>query len=188
MFKKLILLICFIQLLSIYPQAKTIHVFVSLCDNQFQGIVPVPKKLGNGKDPSNNLYWGAAYGVKSYFHRIAKDWKLVKKITSSNDDVLERVLFKHKYKSIFLLADAYDGEQIKSCTRNFLKASNHQSPEIVTYNKQKLSFGGDANLLAYIGHDGLMDFSLNIDYQKNIKKEKDVIILACYSQHFFLLK
>jgi hypothetical protein len=39
---------------------KTIHVFVALCDNKNQGIVPVPEKLGRGDDPDGNLYWGAA--------------------------------------------------------------------------------------------------------------------------------
>ncbi|MGC6431949.1 MAG: hypothetical protein ACON5F_12965 [Jejuia sp.] len=41
------------------PEVKTIHVYVALCDNINQGIVPVPAKLGNGQDPKNNLYWGA---------------------------------------------------------------------------------------------------------------------------------
>ena len=33
---------------------KTIHVFVALCDNKYQGIVPVPPKIGNGQDLNNN--------------------------------------------------------------------------------------------------------------------------------------
>ncbi|MBS1655648.1 MAG: hypothetical protein JSU05_12430, partial [Bacteroidetes bacterium] len=40
---------------------KTIHVFVALCDNKYQGIVPVPAKIGNGQDPANNLYWGCSF-------------------------------------------------------------------------------------------------------------------------------
>lgn len=32
---------------------KTIHVYVALCDNVYQGIVPVPKAIGNGDDPRN---------------------------------------------------------------------------------------------------------------------------------------
>lgn len=35
---------------------KTIHVLVALCDNKYQGIVPVPEKIGNGQDPDQNLY------------------------------------------------------------------------------------------------------------------------------------
>jgi len=184
---KKIVLIIFICLVSFktYSQTKTIHVFVALCDNVNQGIVPVPKSLGNGQDPKNNLYWGAAYGVKSFLRYKTKDWKLVKTIPTSNSDILERVLFKHVTKEVYLLADAYDGAKIKNCTRNFLKASNHQEPLQVNSNSKLLKFGGNANLVAYVGHDGLMDFNLDITYKKKKEVAKDAIILACYSRNYF---
>lgn len=31
--------------------ARVLHVLVALCDNEHQGIVPVPAKIGNGDDP-----------------------------------------------------------------------------------------------------------------------------------------
>jgi len=37
-------------------QTRVIHILVALCDNENQGIVPVPKAIGNGQDPGNNLY------------------------------------------------------------------------------------------------------------------------------------
>ena len=40
------------------PGLRTVQVFVALADNQSQGIIPVPAKLGNGEDPEHNLYWG----------------------------------------------------------------------------------------------------------------------------------
>src|SRR5215469_18879558 len=55
---------------------RTVHVFVALADNKNQGIVPVAARLGNGEDPANNLYWGSAYGVKTFFARSA-DWQLL---------------------------------------------------------------------------------------------------------------
>jgi hypothetical protein len=55
---------------------RTVHVFVALADNQNQGIVPVPARLGNGLDPDNNLYWGAAAGVKTFFTR-SPDWRVI---------------------------------------------------------------------------------------------------------------
>jgi len=95
---KLLLLLIFISNI-VFPQSnseiKTIHVFVALCDNVNQGIVPVPQKLGNGQDAKNNLYWGALYGVKTFF-KNDKDWMLVSSETNLKTDVLERVLFKHK--------------------------------------------------------------------------------------------
>lgn len=48
-----------------------LHVIVALVDNAFQGIVPVPAKIGNGDDAFNNLYWGAAFGVKTFFNSRA---------------------------------------------------------------------------------------------------------------------
>src|SRR5688572_17761463 len=53
-----------------------IHVFVALADNVNQGIVPVSATLGNGDNPATNLYWGAAFGIKTFFSRN-KDWQLI---------------------------------------------------------------------------------------------------------------
>ncbi len=50
-----------------------VHVVTALCDNKYQGIVRVPKQLGNGQDPANNLYWGALYGVRTFFKR-SREW------------------------------------------------------------------------------------------------------------------
>jgi len=169
---------------TIKKSYKSIHVFVALCDNLHQGIAPVPPKIGNGKDPKNNLYWGAGYGVKTYFKRH-KNWKFLKTIASENPNVLERILFKHKTQNVYLLADAYDGEEIKTCIEDYLESSNGQLPIEVLYNKKPLYFGGNADLLAYIGHDGLMEFQVTLDYKKVVSKPKDVIMLACYSKEYF---
>jgi hypothetical protein len=69
--------------------SKAIHIFVALCDNKYQGIVPVPAKIGNGQ------------------------------------------------------------------------------------------------LVAYTGHDGLMDFQLTETYANADARKRDIIILACYSKRFF---
>ena len=169
----------------LYAQTKTIHVFVALCDNIYQGIVPVPELIGNGKDTKNNLYWGAGYGVKNFFKNKTTDWILLKTIKSNNPNVLERLLFKHATKDIYLLADAYDGEKIQTCIEDFLKASNGQNIANIKYDSLSINFGGDADLVAYTGHDGLMEFSVDIEYKETPNKKHDIIILACYSKEFF---
>ncbi len=166
-------------------QERTIHVFVALCDNKHQGIVPVPEKLGNGKDPANNLYWGAVYGIKSYLKHNATEWKLIKTFPSENPKILERVLFKHQSKEIYMLADAYDGEEIKTCTEDFLLASNRQNPVQIRPDSLNLSFGGHANLIVYIGHNGLMDFFVDLEYQQTDSAKPEVFILACISKEYF---
>lgn len=187
--KKLLLsflISCFVLLQAeANAQTRCIHVFVALCDNQFQGIVPVSASLGNGKDPNNNLYWGAAYGVKSFFKFKTTEWKLVATLKSDKPFILERVLFKHQTEDVYMLADAYDGEQIKTCVENFLLCSNWQNPLEISFENNVLNFGGAADLLAYIGHDGLMDFKVNLNYPERPSKSKEVIILACFSKSYF---
>ena len=166
-------------------QAKTIHVYVALCDNVHQGIVPVPDRLGDGKKPNTNLYWGAMYGVKSFFKNKASDWELLKTESLNDSPILERLLFKHKTKNIYLLADAYDGEKIRICIEDFLKSANGQNPLSVQNENEVLDFGGHSDLLAFVGHDGLMDFNVDVKYNQAVGEKKDVIILACYSKRFF---
>lgn len=163
---------------------KKIHVFVALCDNVNQGIVPVPKSLGNGQNPRTNLYWGALYGVKTHFKR-SKDWEFVKTLPARNSNILERVLFKHKTSNTYLLADAYDGKYIKQTTIDFLQASSGANPTEIIVNNQKMNFGGNSDLVAYVGHDGLMEFSLDTKFSPKNTKKRDAIILACISKEYF---
>jgi hypothetical protein len=167
-----------------FAEVRTIHVYVALCDNEHQGIVPVPKSIGNGKDPGNNLYWGALYGVKNFFKKSV-DWQFIAFLPSQDPDILERILFKHRTENVFMLAEAYDGEKIKNCIEDFLKSANSQHLLKVKHQELNLDFGGNADLLAYIGHDGLMDFQVAVNYQPQPSERKDVMILACYSKNYF---
>ncbi len=162
---------------------KTIHIIVALCDNVYQGIVPVPKSIGNGQAPKNNLYWGTAYGIKTYFKR-SPEWQLIEQ-TKLDSLILERLIFKHKTKNFYLVADAYNGKYIKEATESFLRSSAGRSKETVQVGDRAIGILGNSELVAYIGHDGLMDFSLEEDFENADNKERDVIVLACYSKHYF---
>jgi hypothetical protein len=163
---------------------KLVHVLVALCDNESQGIVPVPARIGNGDDPANNLYWGARFGVKTFFKR-ASDWKLIAETRNPRAGILERLVFKHQTKNIHLIADAYRGREIKRCVADFFEFSAGRSGETITANSIELQAGGGADLVAYVGHDGLMDFSLDSYPQKADDRRRDAIMLACVSKRYF---
>jgi hypothetical protein len=162
---------------------KTIHVFVALCDNKYQGIVPVPPAIGNGQDPNSNLYWGCSAGIRTYF-KNSREWVLVKKYKINNIR-LERLVFKHKIKKFYLVADAYDGRYIKQCTIDFLQSCAGQVKDTLHVNGIKLGINGNGKLIAYIGHDGLMDFSLPNSFQNTDSLTRDAILLACKSKKYF---
>ncbi len=90
---------------SAQTKPRNIHVFVALADNRHQGIVPVPPALGNGEDPGHNLYWGAAFGVRTFFRR-SEDWREVSTLLKPKPYILERIIFEHRASGTLLVADA----------------------------------------------------------------------------------
>jgi len=167
---------------------RVIVAIVALADNEHQGIIPVPAKLGNGDDAANNLYWGARYGLKTFFSRSG-DWMLWRCPAPPEAAILERCVFKHKTQDVYLVADAYAGRSIKEAIKRFLRAvSGNDSGTVSLADGSRtvtLASGSGADIAAYIGHDGLMDFSLDESFPGSDARCRESIILACYSQSFF---
>lgn len=167
---------------------RTVHVFVALADNQSQGIVPVAAKLGNGEDAERNLYWCSAYGVKTFFTRSA-EWVRIICGKKPKAEVLERCVFKHRETNVYLVADAYRGREIRQAVLDFLSSAAGDGAETASVQSTtgivKLPTRGGANLVVYIGRDGLMDFQLSQLPHKKNESHRDAIVLACASKQFF---
>ena len=131
---------------------------------------------------------GAAAGVKTFFAR-SPDWALLICREKPKTEVLERCVFKHRATDVYMVADAYRGDEIRQAILDFFDAASGASPESVTVSVASaavsLSVRGGAQLVAYVGHDGLMDFQLSIVPRKRNEIHHDVIILACASKQFF---
>lgn len=173
------------------PQPATfrvVHVFVALADNEHQGIVPVAAKLGNGEDAEHNLYWGSAYGVKTFFSRSA-DWMRVMCGSRLKSEILERCIFKHRAQSAYLVADAYRGKEIRQAILDFLTSAAGDGAETITLPSSAagatISARGGSNLVVYVGHDGLMDFQLSRLPPNQNKVRREAIVLACASKQYF---
>jgi len=148
--------------------------------------VPVPARLGNGDDPGHNLYWGSAYGVKTFFARSA-EWALMNCSAKPKPEVLERCVFKHRKTDTDMVADAYRGSEIRAAILDFFDAAAGDSPKTVVARPsgERLTIHGGANLVAYVGHDGLMDVRLPLMPEKKNENRRDAIILACASKQYF---
>ena len=167
---------------------RVVHVFVALADNEHQGIVPVPAFLGNGDDPGRNLYWGAVFGVRTFL-KNAPEWKEVLSFKKPNSFILERSIFQNRNQEVLLVADAYRGSEIKQALTDFFRAAAG------TPDKEATSDGvvagvafqvpATAELVVYVGHDGLMDFPLTVDFGGRSESKRSAIILACASRSYF---
>jgi hypothetical protein len=190
--KRAILLAGFCACFASHARAQTrprvVHVFVALADNAHQGIVPVPAALGNGEDPARNLYWGAAFGVRTFF-KESPEWHETFVFEQPNKFVLERSIFQKRDSQVLLVADAYRGSEIKQALTDFLRAA-------AGIPDKEASSGGvvagvvfqvpaTADLVVYVGHDGLMDFPLTVDFAGRSEPGRAAIILACASKSYF---
>lgn len=186
--KTIILLVIATHLLAgmVYSDnVRAIHIFVALCDNESQGIVPVPQHLGNGDDPGNNLYWGAMYGVKTFL-KNSPDWEFVIQKTPVNERILERIILKHKSTGTYLVADACRGSTIRSTIDTFLHSAAGHYPRYLVLGGLEVGIYGNSALVAYIGHNGLMDFHITPPQRTSAPPPAPaVIVLACKSESYF---
>ena len=110
--------------LPVEKQCRVVHVYVALCDNENQGIIKVNEELGNGQDPKWNLYWGAMYGVKTFFSR-SPYWEKLDIQKTDRKIILDRLAFKLKDADtpLYVIAEAYDGAYMKSTLMDFFNAA-----------------------------------------------------------------
>lgn len=180
-----ILLLLFPISVAQAAEPKVIHVLVALCDNDYQGIVKVPKTIGNGDDPKSNLYWGCSGGVKAEFQNSSQ-WKLLKTVHKPQPSILERVVFQHM-SGAFLVADAYRGRNIRNALEDFFallagRSIENERERIPPLNRE-ISAGSGASLVAYLGHNGLMD--IQFASLPAGRSTKEAIVLCCESQNYF---
>ena len=156
---------------------KLVHVFVALCDNRNQGIVKVPAHLGNGQDPAGNLYWGAAYGVKTFLARSGSWEELPLAGAPRRPEILARALFKSRGAgpAVRILAEAYDGAHMKEALTDFFGAA-----------AGTLAAAEPADLVCFVGHNGLMDMKLSETPKPGAgPRPEAAVVLACKSQAYF---
>jgi hypothetical protein len=162
----------FILRLSVSAEPVRVHVFIALADNKSQGILPVPPAIGNGDDAAKNLYWGCSEALKPVL-KASGDWKLSKTDANPRAEIIERATFLHRSGKWEVVADVYRGTAIRQCTLDFFAVLASDEPREKT------------PLVAYIGHDGLMDFELPDTATAKRGPGRDAIVLCCKSQGYF---
>lgn len=173
---------------------KVVQVYVALCDNDHQGIVKVPKDLGNGQDPSTNLYWGAMYGVKTFF-RKSYNWKVWPHFEGANKQrgILDVAIFESQGlgPKVYVVAFAYDGRRMKETLRDFLAAAAGENKAIIEATvrgrKFQLPIEGLADMVCFVGHNGLMDVKEGTlgTFKTSRVHPQNAVVLACKSKANF---
>lgn len=153
---------------AVQSAPKQVRVFIALCDNKTQGIAPVGAKIGNGDDPDSNLYWGCSDGFGAFF-RQSRKWKVAKAEKDLSQAILRRMTLDHVDGKIHLIAEAYRGSEMKQCLKDFEAAAA----------------SNQFDLVAYIGHNPLMDFPDLEAPHKVEGNDTEVMVLCCMSEAYF---
>ena len=166
-------------------QPLVAHVFVPLCDNDNQGIVPVSASLGDGKNLKTNLYWGAGYGLKTHFKKTG--WTVISDEIDTSLTVMERIVFQKTLVNgtkIIVIADAYAGDKMQLCLEDFFNTLAEKRSETVKINDELNIDLNKTDMVAFTGHNGLMDNNVSEHINKNAK-QKDAVVIACISHSYF---
>ncbi|MHC4914708.1 MAG: hypothetical protein ACYTGB_04380 [Planctomycetota bacterium] len=167
---------------------RVVHVFVPLCDNRNQGIVKVVASLGNGQDPSGNLYWGARYGVKTFLARSGNWDRLPGVRRPASPEILDRAAFRCRVdeREVLLVADAYDGAHMRLALTHFFAAAAGRRLDEAVWRGGRASVAGGADMVAFTGHNGLMDLRLDGYPPRAGTAGPDcAVVLACRSRDYF---
>ncbi|MBN2719039.1 MAG: hypothetical protein JXX14_24540 [Deltaproteobacteria bacterium] len=150
-------------------------VYVALCDNDSQGIIPVKNpSICNGDDPERNIYW-TGNGIAGYLK--SHGWKRVKSNSNGHgingdsiiirQDVWQKRVFAGqglrqngapRSFNAYVVAKAYRGSRIHDAMKHYFEAIHFDSAENIELPDGKdIAAAGQSHIVGYIGHDYLMD-------------------------------
>jgi len=154
---------------------KKALIIVSLADNANQGIVPTTSELGNGQNARTNLYWGALYGVKTYFKRSDDYTVSPAQYKSKAKGVLDHIsITPNDHSNISIDALAIDGR--------------FQQVALTLYHAALAHNENNYDLVVYVGHNPLMDINPTFKPIESSSSDKIIpkaVVLACQSRSYF---
>lgn len=163
-----------------------VHCFVPLCDNVNQGIVPTSASLGDGMSVRTNLYWATSNGMKKYFSKHAQ-WKQIAVVDSIDENILQRAIFKRTFENgaeVILVNDAYRGDRMKVCLENYFSELAGKNNDFLKIQDDTIYFN-KTDMIAFNGHNGLMDVDVN-PVPANDFRKKDAVVIGCISKDYFI--
>lgn len=147
-------------------------VYVALCDNDSQGIVPTKNRsICDGRRPEANMYWATRGGLKGYLKRAG--WKRVATMDAPREGVAFEVVWRKRFKArgelrqrykgsfdVYLVSVVFWGDHIHEANLEYLRAVNRDDSRAISVEDHgDLVYGGASHVVGYIGHDYFFDVS-----------------------------
>ncbi|MEO8550087.1 MAG: hypothetical protein ABI678_08935 [Kofleriaceae bacterium] len=171
-----------------------VEVHAPLCEGTI--IACGNKKLGDGDNPETNLYWSTTPGFGAWFARRGSGWKRVLKQTADetgDHDLVAVHVYRRdvtapsgwvkrgapKHFELDIVIHGWRGTSIdKALAAYAADVSGVGTRELVLADKSKLAAGGAAQLVAFVGHNRLMDLE-TFTWPEPGVVTKGAIAIAC---------
>jgi hypothetical protein len=175
-----------------------VQVHVPLCDNDV--LACGNARLGDGDRPEHNLYWATSEGVLGWLGRRGGGWTQVLVADGKvigEPEVLDLRVWRRdvatpaawqragvgKRYRLYLVTAAWRGESIARAFERYaddLYGLTRQ--RLVLADGTTIAAGGDAHLVAYVGHNHLMDLA-GFDWgaRKGDATPRGMIAIACHT-------
>ncbi len=182
------------------PLVAEVH--VPLCDNT---IIPCGNpKLGDGDNPKTNLYWATTPGFGVWFGRSGSGWKRVAKIVqphgqagnlTGDPNILETHVYRRTVRApagwrqrgvaatfeLDIVVHAWRGSAIDRALAAYAAQISTDTPRALTLaDGSSLEIGGAAQLVAWVGHNRLMDLA-RFEWPAPVSAKKGTIAIACHT-------
>jgi hypothetical protein len=171
-----------------------VEVHAPLCDSSI--IACGNAKLGDGDNPATNLYWATTPGFGEWFARRGGGWKrvLAEDAGATGDpDVLALRVYRREVAApaawvrrgaprrfeIDLVIRGWRGKAIDRALAAYAADVSGQGARVVQLDDgTRLAGGGSAQLVAFVGHNRLMDLD-RFDWPAPGKAVQGAIAIAC---------
>ncbi|MDQ3364860.1 MAG: hypothetical protein M3680_05470 [Myxococcota bacterium] len=174
------------------PLVAEVH--VPLCD---ASIIPCGNpRLGDGENPETNLYWATTPGFGRWFARSGSGWKRVLKTTTTGDpDILTTHVYRRSQRTpaawrrrgvaatfeVDIVVHAWRGTAIDRALAAYAADISADTQRTLTLaDGSTLHTGGAAQLVAWVGHNRLMDVEA-YPWPPPTATAKGTIAIACHT-------
>lgn len=177
-----------------------VQVHVPLCE---ASIIPCGNaRLGDGDRPAGNLYWATGEGFLGVFNRRGSSWKsalVTDGAAIGEPDVLDLRVWRRTLPTpaawrrggaparmtVVVVAQAWRGTAIDRALARYAEdLYGARAQSLTLTDGTTLAAGGDAHVVAYVGHNRLMDLS-SFDWRAVAAhadtRPRGVIAIACHT-------
>ncbi|CAN5919692.1 hypothetical protein BH11MYX3_BH11MYX3_17300 [soil metagenome] len=173
-----------------------VEVHVPLCESTI--IACGNKKLGDGDNPDTNLYWSTTQGFGEWFVRKGSGWKRMLQQTAASSGDAD-ILAVHVYRrtvatpaawkkrgaparlEIDIVVHGWRGTAIDRALAAFAADVSGSVARTLTLDDgSTLSAGGAAQIVAWVGHNRLMDLD-TFQWPRPGTMTKGAIAIACHT-------